>query len=440
MTTFEFWFDFSCPYAFLASKQVERVAAEAGATIIWQPMLLGGVFAGIGAGEGPMKTLSEARKAYVAKDLQRWARIAGVSFTTPVAHPMRTVLALRSLLGLPKEHWPRAAHALFDAYWLRHQDITQPQVVEAVLAAACGDKVLAANAVATSDTDAIKDTLRAQTSQAVAHGIFGAPAFRVLRAGQRGEPMLIWGQDRLAHLAASLRGWDGIAAPTTKPKPFSPAAAPTTLHYYFDFSSPFAYLGATQARRIASELGANLVWRPFLLGGLFRTIGTSDVPLLEMPEAKRRYYMTEQHRWAAWWGVPFNFPKAFPMKTTKPLRITLAVLDAADPAKTPASSPEQIDAWIAAVYQAYWVRGENLDDDLVMSGCLAQAGLPATLLTEAASDLRKQQLIEATQGAAALGVFGAPTIAVERDGRQELVWGQDRWDLVALLAKGLTAT
>jgi 2-hydroxychromene-2-carboxylate isomerase len=52
-----------------------------------------------------------------------------------------------------------------------------------------------------------------------------------------------------------------------------------TLEIYWDFSSPFAYLGSTQAAKLAERTGATLAWRPMLLGGLFKAIGQSDVPL-----------------------------------------------------------------------------------------------------------------------------------------------------------------
>ena len=68
----------------------------------------------------------------------------------------------------------------------------------------------------------------------------------------------------------------------------SDEAAPT-LHFWYDFSSPFSYLASTQIERVAARNNANLVWRPMLLGALFREIGTPNVPLLAASEAKRRW-------------------------------------------------------------------------------------------------------------------------------------------------------
>ena len=109
----ELWFDFSCPYAYLASRVATRLPVE----IDWRPMLLGGVFRGIGAGDGPMATLGPAKAAHNLRDMQRWAEVLGVPFQMPAAHPMRTVRALRVLLALPHSRWPAAIAALYAAYW-----------------------------------------------------------------------------------------------------------------------------------------------------------------------------------------------------------------------------------------------------------------------------------------------------------------------------------
>ncbi|MCZ7679637.1 MAG: DsbA family protein [Sandaracinaceae bacterium] len=77
-----------------------------------------------------------------------------------------------------------------------------------------------------------------------------------------------------------------------------------TVDVYFDYSSPFAYLGATQIERVAREAGGAVRWRPFLLGALFKAIGTPLVPLDAMSEPKRRYQRLELERWAAHWGCP----------------------------------------------------------------------------------------------------------------------------------------
>ena len=79
------------------------------------------------------------------------------------------------------------------------------------------------------------------------------------------------------------------------------------LDFYFDYSSPFAYLGATQVGAVAKRHDAQLNLEPFFLGGLFKSIGTPLVPFAEMPQPKQKLAMKDMYRWAEYWDVPFNF-------------------------------------------------------------------------------------------------------------------------------------
>ena len=86
-----------------------------------------------------------------------------------------------------------------------------------------------------------------------------------------------------------------------------------TLEFWYDFSSPWTYLASTQVERVAAEAGATLVWKPMLLGAVFRQLGTPNVPLLAMAESRRRYIAADIHYWASLWQVPFRFASRFPM-------------------------------------------------------------------------------------------------------------------------------
>ena len=71
----ELWFDYSCPYAYLASRRARTL----GVPIDWRPMLLGGVFRGIGAGAGPMATIGPAKAMH---------NVAGEKTFRPSAWPL----------------------------------------------------------------------------------------------------------------------------------------------------------------------------------------------------------------------------------------------------------------------------------------------------------------------------------------------------------------
>lgn len=189
MSTLDFWFDFSSPFAYLASTQVDALAARTGATLRWRPMLLGAVFNAVGQVNIPISSFSEAKRRYYARDLERWAEQWHVPFVWNPVFPLRTVLPLRAFLAHPDP--VPFAHRVYAAAWADGWDVADPAVLRE-----CGasDEVLAA-------APAQKEALFAETEEALRLGVFGAPSFIV--DGQH----LFWGQDRLGMVERALRGW-----------------------------------------------------------------------------------------------------------------------------------------------------------------------------------------------------------------------------------------
>jgi len=183
MAALHFWFDYSCPYAYLASTQVALLARRARAELVYEPMLLGGVFRSVGTSQRLFAELPPAKAQHNALDMQRWAELFGVPLKMPAAHPMRTVEALRATLLAEID--PQVVDGFYRAYWVDGRAPSEEGTMRDVLAAAGRD----ASAIL-ARLDEKKDELRARTERAIAHGIFGAPAFMV------GEE-LFWGQDRL---------------------------------------------------------------------------------------------------------------------------------------------------------------------------------------------------------------------------------------------------
>lgn len=417
--TLELWFDFSCPYAYLASRRAPHVARAAGVGLDWRPMLLGGVFRGTGAGEGPMATLGPAKAAHNYRDMHRWAEIFGAPFRLPPAHPMRTVRALRTLLGLPHSRWPGAIEAIYAAYWQRGEDITRDEVIASALAGAGVPNADIAAALGRADDPTIKDELRRRTDEAIDLGIFGAPAWIVRR---NGKPILLWGQDRITWVDAVLAGWDPDAAPPPAgARPFGVGMqgfrSPSTLDVYFDVASPFAYLGLTQVGALGELTGVTPHLVPILLGALFREIGQVDVPLLAMPSAKARYVGLEMSRWARWWGVPFQQPTKFPQRTVTAQRLCVLAIE---------HRPELGLRLAVALGRAMWAEQRDLEDDATLRGVLADCGLPPEWVERTHEPDVKAALAARTAQAKAAGVFGVPTWIVDE---KFLFWGQDRIEL-----------
>ena len=48
------------------------------------------------------------------------------------------------------------------------------------------------------------------------------------------------------------------------------------VEFFFDFGSPTSYLAYTQLPRIVADCSGELVWRPMLLGGVFKATGNAS--------------------------------------------------------------------------------------------------------------------------------------------------------------------
>ena len=106
--TVEFFFDFGSPASYLAWTQLPRLAAEAGATIAWRPMLLGGVFKATG-NQSPVTIPAKGR--WMNDDIRRWAKRYGVPFAFNPHFPINTLTLMRGAAGVQLRQPGR-----FDAY------------------------------------------------------------------------------------------------------------------------------------------------------------------------------------------------------------------------------------------------------------------------------------------------------------------------------------
>jgi 2-hydroxychromene-2-carboxylate isomerase len=396
-----FYYDIVCPYAYLASTRIEMLATRAGVKVKWVPILLGGVFRAIGSPDGPAQ--SPARQRLGRLDLGRYADYYGVPLTLHPQHPLRTVEAMRLCHTVDGAERVAVTRALYRAYFVEERDPSSPEVL-AEVAAEVGRPEL----VRQIDAPEVKDALRRATDEAVADGVFGVPTFVVV--GDDGSRKLYFGQDRL-HLFLD----DESDAPTAA------GVRPSELRFFYDYSSPYSYLAATQVERLARAHGAVARWRPFLLGALFKNIGTPVVPLATFPEAKRLYFQRDLFDWAEHWKVELRWPSRFPMRTLLPLRLTLAVDEAVRPALS------------LAIYRAYWVEDRDIADPAVLGAIAAQVGVGREALQRAESDPAvKQALIDNGAEAERAGACGAPSFLVG----DQLFWGQDRLHFVSAALGG----
>ena len=198
-TPVEFWFDFSSPYAFFASLEIDRIEQRHRRRVLWRPFMLGVAFKQTG-----MTPLSRTpmRGDYARHDWARLARQLNVPFRLPSNHPIAALPASRAYYWI-EEHHPEAAkrfaRASFNGYFVDNLDLSRPDIV-ADLAATFGvPRVALLEGIS---SQAIKDRLKRCTAEAIDKGVFGSPFFIA-----DGEPF--WGADRMPMLDAWLEtaGW-----------------------------------------------------------------------------------------------------------------------------------------------------------------------------------------------------------------------------------------
>ena len=183
------------------------------------------------------------------------------------------------------------------------------------------------------------------------------------------------------------------------------------IEIWFEFASTYSYLTVMRAEPLCQQAGAPLVWRPFLLGPIFKAKGWDTSPF-NLDPAKGAYMWRDVARRAARFDLAFQRPPIFPMHTVQAARIMTAALD---------------EPWCGdfarAVFSAEFGRGEDISDPSVLHQALETCGVPPEpWMAAAQTDPVKTALRARTEDAATLGLFGAPSFRVG----DELFWGDDR--------------
>lgn len=192
--SFEFFFDYTSPTAWLALPVALGVEARTGAELRFRPMFLGGVMQG--SGNRPPGTVP-AKAKYLNRDLQRCAAHIGIAMHFNPAFPMNTLGVLRATTGMTDAaEQRRFILTLFEAAWGQPSPADLGDMAQvAKLCAANGFDAGAIGALATDPAN--KENLKATTDEALARGVFGAPSFFV-------DDDLFFGHDRLDYVERAL--------------------------------------------------------------------------------------------------------------------------------------------------------------------------------------------------------------------------------------------
>ncbi len=184
------------------------------------------------------------------------------------------------------------------------------------------------------------------------------------------------------------------------------------IHFYFDFSSPYAYLGSVMIQEVAKKHKREVHWHSFMLGAAFK--GENTGPLTVYPR-KGEYSRLDFDRTARKYGIPFKMPEEFPKVTLAASRgfFWLWRQDA-----------ELAKIFANAVFSAYFVDGRDISDTSVILVIAEGSGVDAKSLEAAfnSSDIKTAYKASVEEIVDTKKIFGAPFFIV--DG--EPFWGADR--------------
>ncbi|MGK0289044.1 MAG: 2-hydroxychromene-2-carboxylate isomerase [bacterium] len=180
----------------------------------------------------------------------------------------------------------------------------------------------------------------------------------------------------------------------------------TKIEFFFDIVSPYSYVLSTQIEKLADKYPVEIEWRPFFLGGLFKTVGNQS-PIAQPLKAK--FLFNDLKRIGAYYQIPFTFPKQFPSNTITIMRV-LCMLE-----------NKEISDFAKKFFQLYWGEGQDTSGSSILESILGKENLALAKTDEA-----KEKLKTVTQEAADRGAFGAPTIFIN----DQMYFGSDRLFLI----------
>ena len=178
------------------------------------------------------------------------------------------------------------------------------------------------------------------------------------------------------------------------------------IEFYFDFISPYTYLGH---KRIKNEgAGIKFNYKPILLGGLHKLWNITPQAYIE---PKKEFMIMDCEMVSKKFKIDFIFNSKFPLNTIKLMRGCLILEN------------DQLKKYIELVFDAYWKNNEDVTDNKVLSKILNQIDIKLEEFIEKIekNDI-KEKLKELTSDAFKKKIFGAPTFVINNS----LFWGQDR--------------
>jgi len=191
-----------------------------------------------------------------------------------------------------------------------------------------------------------------------------------------------------------------------------------TLEFFYDVSSPWTYFAFERIEPFCERNDLELVWKPFLVGGVFNKVNPSVYQRRENPvPPKDAYYQKDMRDWARYLGIEMIKPSVFPLNSVKALRGAFLAIDAG-----------KVSPYSRACFEAYWVEDRNLSEEAELRKVVEQVGMdPEAFFAGIAGEPVKKRLFDTTNELIQRGGFGSPTFFL--DGA-DMYFGNDRLELM----------
>jgi len=187
-----------------------------------------------------------------------------------------------------------------------------------------------------------------------------------------------------------------------------------TFEFYFDYGSPYSYLANTQIKKIAEKHQAKIIYKPVLLGGIFKSTGNIS-PIQNPVQSKVHYGLKDINDWVDFYQCELNFNPHFPVNTLNLMRLACLFQNHSD----------FLDFHEAA-FKSMWVDKKNMGLEDEIKSLLKSINMDPHSVDAANSSENKELLKTQTQQAVDRGVFGLPAFFVG----DALFFGNDRLPLV----------
>lgn len=192
------------------------------------------------------------------------------------------------------------------------------------------------------------------------------------------------------------------------------------VEFFYDLSSPWTRLAFHNIQPIIAEADARILWRPFLVGGVFNAVNESIYNERANPDSpKNRNAFIWLREWAQLAGVAMNFPSRFhPLKSVQAMRFCCAL----------EQDQAALFAFSSHAFDAYFRDQRNLDDPECLVDIANECDLDGAALAQASTEEEcKNALRRNTQEAIDRGAFGSPTIFIDES---RMYFGNDQLPLV----------